>query len=260
MSLLNQIYEKNEIAFAEHDRMICETILRELEAIYQIPFVGFNGQPNVMMVLSFFRLPGNEKFRNTVFDLMEKHSLNRRSFLFRLISEIYPPDFLEHLRMLPNCLTLIQEKDHYRIETSFGTLRLYRLTDMISLQNVRYVLQREDMHQKCHAVIEGVAPYFPNDFITTSKLPLLFGGKHYHSYMVCEDGSGVMDFSRNTFFEGTCFEDVFKPGVITQYKASELDERFKKLEQDYPELPNGFYKVLQLALKEEVDVYGKSIS
>ncbi|MCI9233214.1 MAG: hypothetical protein HFH08_01300 [Bacilli bacterium] len=190
---------------------------------------------------------------------MEKYSLNKRAFLNHLISEIYPPDYLEHLRALPNCLALSQEPDHYRLKTSFGTLKLYRLTDMISFQNVQYVLQTEDMHGKCHTVVEAVAPYFPNALITTSKLGTLFGGTYYHSYMTLEDGSGVMDFSRNTFFKDTCFEDVFRPEVILQYKASELKERFLEFQRNNSDLVNGFYPVLQLALKEEVERNGKNI-
>ncbi len=259
MSLLNQVFKEVEKNASEHDQLICEKILRELETIYQIPFVGFEDRTNVSMILSFFKLYGNMNFRDMVYALMEKNHLNKRSFLFRLTSEIYPPDFFDESRVLTNCLNLERKSDHYHLKTSFGTLKLYRLTDKILDQNIRYILQREDMHQKCHAVVAMFAPYFPNAIITTSKLNMLFGGKQYHSYMVSEDGSGVMDFSRNTFFSGNCFNEVFDPEVVIQYKASELEERFREFCIRNPELVNEFYPVLQLALKEEVEKSGKSI-
>lgn len=257
MSLLNEIFREVETKASEHDQLVCEKILRELETIYQIPFVGFEDRMNVSMILSFFKLYGNMKFRDTVYELMEKNHVNKRAFLFRLISEIYPPDYFDETRVLTNCLDLEPKSDHYELKTSFGTLKLYRLTDKILNSSVKYVLQREDMHQRCHAVVEAFAPYFPNALITTSKLNMLFGGQQYHSYMVSEEG--IMDFSRNTFFSGVCFDEVFDPEVVIQYKASELEERFRDYEKNYSELVNGFYPVLQLALKEEVEKNGKSI-
>lgn len=259
MSLLNQIYKETETRAAEHDQVICERILRELETIFGIPFVGFMGRGNVSMLLSFFKLEGNLLFRDTAYELMERYGVNKRALLFRLTSEIYPPDDFDEARILTNCLPLIKHPNHYELKTSFGTLTLYRLTDRIQVENVKCVLQRQDMHGKCHNVVGAAAPFFKEDLITTCKLPLLFGGEQYHSYITCQDGSGIMDFSRNTFFSGSCFEDVFEPEVVVQYRAKELEARFKDFEKDNPELVNGFYPVLQLALKEEVGRNGKSI-
>lgn len=257
MESLNRVFDTIEGNSRRKTELVGNLLLQELEEIYKIPFMT-QMNSSVAQIISLLNGRENNQIKETVIKLLEKYNVNKRGLLLRLTNDFYGPEFwsenhqIDTFATLPYCIELKKDNHHYQIQTEFGLLDLFRLSDYTNSEEVRYALQREDFHKKCHGVVEMFKEEYKNAFITTSKMKNLFVGDYYHSYFELPNHRGVADISCNTFYKGTCFEEVFKPKIVEQYPASELNNRFHDFVKEAPDLENEYYKVLQLVLYSEM--------
>lgn len=228
---LYDILNETEKASIKHTEFISTIILTELEQTMHFSFEHRKIiTPTAFMVSLLTDV--NFSCRFLLIQLLEKYHVNERDLLLYLTTNLYSltPGTIEEknhiatLLSLPYIETISSEKNCYIIRTKYGTIEMQVLEDWLKKHKICF--EPKKFNGFCHYAVESLAPLLPDDYITTSEFSNLFGGIYYHSYYTLKNG-GVIDPARNLFYPGTCFEEIFKPNVLLQYPASELQERYQ---------------------------------
>jgi len=233
-SLCN-IIEETERESIKHTELISKMILKELEKTIGFSFENSKIISPTTFMISLL-LDSSFPCRFLLIKLLEKYHVNERDLLLYLTISLYsviPGTGLEKkqiasLLSLPYIESICSKGNHYIVKSKYGTIEMFALEDWLNDHKICFAPKR--FNGFCHYAVEVLAPLLPDEYITTSEFKNLFGGVYYHSYYTLKDG-GIVDPSRNLFYPGTCFEEVFKPKVVVQYPASELQERYQKLKK-----------------------------
>lgn len=252
---LVQLVEETETVTIKNTEIKCQRILYELQNITGVRIPIIKGMTNKNMII-FLLYDSKFPWKTILVSLLEKHQVNERALLLEISVRFYPPSqelkFLikKEASMLPYFQKLEEQNNHYWIQTKYGKLEMYRLVDWIKNEKVKVQLQNKNFTSLCHEAVQNFSTYMKEDYITTSEMKDLFGGIYYHSYYTLENGEGMVDLARNIFYPTDCFDEIFKPKILLQYKAKELKERYLEYLKNANE-EQIMYPVLTLALNEK---------
>lgn len=232
---LYEIFNDTEKKSIAHTEEISRIILTELEKKMGVSF-GIDKEETPILLLVSLLTNLEFSYQTILLYLLEKYGVEERTLLLLLTTNLYrmpTPSILKlrqmaKLLLLPYIDDLSSNGNNYQIHTPYGTIEMNLAEDWFKEHHIDFEPQKFD--GECHYAVEQMAPLLPDCYITTSEFPNLFGGIYYHSYYTLKEG-GVVDPSRNIFYSGTCFMDVFKPKVLLEYPASELQERLKKYQE-----------------------------
>lgn len=248
---LLQLVEETEVVSIKNTEIKCQKILYELQNTtkFQIPIIKGMSFRHMILCLLY---DSNFPLKSILVSLLQKYKVNERHLLLALSVMLYPPDLLlqKEFSALPYCKELEEQNNHYHIQTKYGMLEMYRLVDWIKNKKIKVQLQNKNFSGLCHEAAQTFSSYMEEDYITTSEMECLFGGVYYHSYYTLESGEGMVDFANNIFYPRDCFDEIFKPKILLQYKAKELKERYLEYLKSSNEEPI-MYPVLTLALNEK---------
>lgn len=252
---LLQLMEETEIVSIKNAEIKSQEILYELKNMtgFQVPIIKGMSARNMIICLLY---DSNFPLKPVLVSLLQKYHVNERDLLLELSVRLYPPSsqlksaIKKEFSTLPYCMGLEEQNNHYRIQTKYGILEMYRLVDWIKNKKIKIQLQNKNFSRLCHEAAQTFSPYMKEDYITTSEMQGLFGGVYYHSYYTLENGDGMVDLARCIFYPGDCFDEIFKPKILLQYKAKELKERYLEYLKNSNE-EQIMYPVLTLALHEK---------
>lgn len=258
MDILTRTFHDIEEKTIKKTEQISKIILDELERIYRIPFVSSKDVICSNLLFLLLLSPEFSMIRDVVIELLEKYHFNKRLLFLQIVSLLCQNDVTEDVRKvrreciqnLPYCLGIENQNNYYKIKTEFGILEFYMLSSIVQNPNLKYQLQKNYLGS-CHQAVELFQNYFREDFITTSKFEYWFGGEFYHSYYTLQNKEGIVDISKNIFYPGDSFNEIFNPNKVLEYPTKELKRRFLEFQKEVPEIVNDYDKVLQLALWEE---------
>jgi hypothetical protein len=233
-SLCN-IMEETEKSSIERAEAISRLILKKLEKMIGLS-LEMDKEINSITFMISLLVDSSFPYQFQLRKLLEKHQVNERNLLLYLTMSLYSvipgsnseKQQIASLLSLPYIESILSKGNHYIVKSKYGTIEMFALEDWLNDHRICFAPKR--FNGFCHYAVEALAPLLPDEYITTSEFKNLFGGVYYHSYYTLKDG-GIVDPSRNLFYPGTCFEEVFKPKVVVQYPASELQERYQKLKK-----------------------------
>ncbi len=202
-----------------------------------------------------------DSLRDVMFYLLKQYGVSKKSLLYEVLcainnlclSDEWSKEFISAFKRHPYVQKLRISGNIMDASTDLGHLKVVNLSRCREFAKIASEDNQMLLVENCHSVCTSYAPYFRQDYIVTSLMPNLFGGKHLHSYFeLVDDGTkkrkGILDISHGMFFEGTCFQEVFKPEEVSKFPAKELNKRYRKLRKEDKEVPNDCAKVLALAL------------
>lgn len=250
---VQEVFDETEGKSRRKMQSICNSILNEFEQIIKLKVGDYEKENCVSFLLTILLGTTNQTVQDILFSLFQKYCVNERT-LFMILSNYFCktknlPNYVDkNFCHLPFCFNFTRSKKYYRIETSFGTLTMYCL-DEIMHSKIKYYLRREAFENQCHNSVELLKDLMPEALITTSEFRDLFDGTFFHSYYTLPNKEGVFDFANNIFYLGHCMEDIFKPNILLQYPSIEFEDRFCEYKKQ--NISIHMSPVLQLALYEK---------
>lgn len=252
METLKQIFMNSDMLARNYAMEIASCVIEECN----IPDFKLKGLTNVQAIP--WLLLTDCFYQKQLISKLEFYHVNIENLLLHCIYLFLQPhldmvlkeQWEQNLRGLPYIQDFQKDNHSYHIQVGKSKINIMALDWYSSNIDVVLLSQMNHFNGSCHQVVKECASFFPNDYITVSQIPALFGDQFlYHSYYTLQNQEGVIDFSGNVFYKENSFEQLVHPIELLKFQARELEERICLLNQEVKDSMR-LSPVLRLALHE----------
>ena len=268
MQRFREIANATQTKNIQEQNLICRLIIEQIENKYGVRFPKYlqnNEKVSYLnLITTLLLIPEYSKYKNDVIYLLKQCNVDERGLLLHLLGVTNQIKYgyteqqavevrnqiINSLSKLPYCEIVSLNRNMLNIDTKYGKIKVYKYDDFVEDKQIKQLMKEVIFCNKCHSVVQFMGKYYMEDYIVTSEIPILFGGSMYHSYF--KNNDGIIDISGNMFYEGDCFNSVFKPEEILNIKSKDFLKEYRNFLLEEKIIDDGMAPVLALALNNKL--------
>jgi len=137
----------------------------------------------------------------------------------------------------PGITQILAIGPNYRLDTNLGIIKVSKASDIFKNTDSSYIFDRELMMRCYSRSYEFIEKNRDQYKVVLSYLPNFFRGGHYHAYL--ENDSSILDIAANSIYlNKEEAKNVLTGNVICKISYDEVEERYKDIEREIPDINN----------------------
>lgn len=242
---MNKYQKKYEEIKTDGERKAEQVAMQAYQEIEDLLRIHFEFDENVDAQNRLLALLGT-KYQKEILPILQKYNYNARAEMFYIIENLCHKFSMEQMQkflVYPTLRSISYTSDGYILDTIYGQVTIYRITDLIS-EFSKYCIPNQ-----CHYVSEQFIRDYYDVTASTMLIDQLFVSKKYYSIVNYADMA--VDFSNNACMSHEDLHKLFAPEIINTTDGEHIDEELARVfEKEH--LGMNKSNLLQLALDKQV--------
>ena len=246
MDEIERYDNSTEKHYLDLSNQIAEKIIREYKKVG--PYINIKGTSTDGLLYNYFKL--KKKGKNQALDkILNRYNINYGSSINRAIYDLLNGEKNRSL-LWPGVISEEDDGLLYRLETSLGTIKVYKASAIFKNTKSSYIF-KENLMNCCFARSLDFL-YENRDYkAVLSYNNNIFVGGYFHAYLEKDDIT--LDIAGNALYKSREDKDkVLKGEVLAKLTYDEALDEFAKVLEEIPDLDSDDDKLQVLAL-----YYGK---
>lgn len=244
---IDEYHLNTEVAFQDLNKLTAEFIISEYKKLGS--YHKCDNNPLASLLYNYFNL--KKKGKHQVLEkVLNKYKINYKSSIHNAIYDLLDSKNEHRATLWPGVISEEDDGLLYRLETSLGTIRVYKASEIFKNTKSAYIFKR-DLRTYCHVRSFDFLSENRDYKAVLSYNNNIFVGGYFHAYLEKDDIT--LDIASNALY--TSREDkerVLDGEVLAKLTYDEALDEFAKVLDEIPNLDPNDDKLQVLALH-----YGK---